>query len=141
MLTKHKEFRPQKGVESPLKYVFMSAAYSTFFRKGASNFDIFSSAVFSGRIILKHIENQKGFRGSRGMLPWKIFKKLHTVVAILILFEQFVGKLLNFSPKSECFTKYGTFNSYIFDHACLRRKAYYQRGSKLWKNCIHQKHV
>ena len=25
---------------------------------------------------------------------------------------------------------------------CLRRKAYcYRKGSKLWKNCIHQKHV
>ena len=26
------------------------------------------------------------------MLPWKIFEKLHTVVAILVLFEQFLGK-------------------------------------------------
>ena len=41
-----------------------------FFQEGASNFDIFSSNVFSGRIILKHIENRKGSRGVRGhVLP------------------------------------------------------------------------
>ena len=29
----------------------------------------------------------------------------------------------------------------MLDYACLRRKACrYQRGSKLWKTCIHQKH-
>ena len=33
------------------------------------------------------------------MLPWKIFENLHTVVAILALFEQFLGKFcLNFLP-------------------------------------------
>ena len=72
------------------------------------------------------------------MLPRKIFENLHTVVAILVLFEQFLGKFcLNFfAPKSECFTKYDAFCS------CLRRKAYcYQKGSKLWENCIYQKHV
>ena len=45
-----------------------------------------------------------------------------------------------FAPKSECFTKYDAFCSYFFDYACLGHKAYcYQKGSKLWKNCIHQK--
>ena len=58
-----------------------------FFSEGALHFDIFSSVVFSGRIIVKHIENKKGSRGSGGMLPWKIFENLHTVVAILALFE------------------------------------------------------
>ena len=33
------------------------------------------------------------------MLPWKIFKNLHTAVTILVLFEQFLGKFcLNFLP-------------------------------------------
>ena len=69
-----------------------------FFRKGAPNFDIFLSAVF-GRIILKHIENKKGSRGSGGMLPRKIYINLHTVAAILVLFEQVLGKFcLNFLP-------------------------------------------
>ena len=36
---------------------------------------------------------------SRGMLPRKIFKKWHTVVAMLVLFEQFLGKFcLKFLP-------------------------------------------
>ena len=66
---------------------------------GAPIFDVFSSVVFSGRIILKHNENRKGLRGSGVMLPRKIFENLHTVVAILVLFEQFLGKFcLNFLP-------------------------------------------
>ena len=36
-----------------------------------------------------------------------------------------------FTPKSKCFTKYDAF--------CLFRLC--MKGSKLWKNCIHQKHV
>ena len=77
------------------------------------------------------------------MFPRKVFENLHTVVAILVLFEQFLGKFcLNFCPKFECFTKYDAFCSYIFDYACLRHKAYcFRKGSKLWKNCMHQKHV
>ena len=47
-----------------------------------------------------------------------------------------------FAPKSECFTKYNAFCSYIFDYECFGRKVYcYQNGSKLWKNCINQKPV
>ena len=77
------------------------------------------------------------------MLPRKILKNLHAVMAILLLFEKFSGKFcLNFYPNSECFAKYA-FSLHIFDYACLRRKAYcYRRGSKLWKNCedLRQKH-
>ena len=77
------------------------------------------------------------------MLPRKIFENAHTVVTIFVLFEQFLSKFDKFFvPKSECFTKYDAFYSYIFDYACQGRKAYcYRKGSKLWKNCIHQKHV
>ena len=67
------------------------------------------------------------------MLPHKIFENLHTVVAILVLFEQFLGKVcLNFLPSShECFSKYDALCSYIFDYACFGRKAHcYQKG---WK--------
>ena len=70
-----------------------------FFRKRKLNFNIFSSPVFSGKIILKHIENKKDSRGSGGMLPRKVFENLHTVVAILVLFEQFSDKFcLNILP-------------------------------------------
>ena len=76
------------------------------------------------------------------MLPRKIFENLHAGVAILALFEQFLDKFcLNFLPlKSECFTKYDAFCSYIFDYACLGCKAYcYRKGSKLWKKLYSSK--
>ena len=59
------------------------------FRDGAPNFDLISSVVFSGRIILKHIENKKG---SRGVREHAALENLCTTVAILVLFEQFLGK-------------------------------------------------
>ena len=87
---------------------------------------------------------KKALGGFGGMLPRKIFEILYAVLAILVLFEQFSGKLcLNFLPLIlSGFTKYDAFCSYIFNCACLGRKAYcYRKGSKLWQNCIHQKHV
>ena len=57
------------------------------------------------------------------MLSQKIFEILHTAVAIIALFEQVLGKFcLNcLPPKSESFSKYDAFCSYIFDYACLGR--------------------
>ena len=72
---------------------------------------------------------KKALGGSGGMLPQKIFENLHTIVAILVLFETIFRQILFqfFAPKSECFTKYDAFCSCIFDHACLGRKAYCYR--------------
>ena len=68
------------------------------------------------------------------MLPRKIFEILHAEIAILVLFEHFLGKLRLFKffyRNSEYFTKYGAFCLNIFNYACLRHKAYcYHRGSK-----------
>ena len=36
--------------------------------------------------------NKNDSRGVRGHAPLKIFENLHTVMAILVLFEQFSGK-------------------------------------------------
>ena len=49
------------------------------------------------------------------MLPQKIFENLHTVMAILVLFEQFLRQILfKFSgPNLESFTKYDAF---LFTH-------------------------
>ena len=101
MLTKYKDVGSQKGVKSPLKNVFMSAAYSEIF-SGKSHqvltYYIFKR-IFYGRIILKHSENEKGSRGPGGMLSRKFFEKFHTVMAFLVLFEQILGKFcLNFCP-------------------------------------------
>ena len=76
------------------------------------------------------------------MLPRKFFENLHVVMAILVHFEQFSDRLcVKFLTLiSGCFAKYDVFCLHIFNYACLRRKAYsYRRGSKLWKNCMHQK--
>ena len=44
------------------------------------------------------------------MLSRKIFENLHTAMAILVLFEQFLGKFVIFlAPNFECFTKYDAF--------------------------------
>ena len=76
------------------------------------------------------------------MLLRKNFGNLHAVMAILVLFEKFSDKFcLNFLTLILSASPNMThFFSHIFDCACLRRKAYrYRRGSKLPKNCIHQK--
>ena len=66
------------------------------FRVGAPNLDIFSRVFFSGRIILKHIDNKKD---SRGMIPRKIFENFDTVVTFLVLLKQFSGNFcLNSVP-------------------------------------------
>ena len=69
------------------------------------------------------------------MLPQKMFKNLHAVMAILVIFEQFLGKFcVNFLNLilSTCFAKHDAFYWHIFDYACLGRNTYcYRRGSKL----------
>ena len=70
MLTKYKDVRTKKGVNKPFEECFyVCGVFRNFFRVGALNFDVFLSVFFSGRILLKHIENKKGLRGSGGMLP------------------------------------------------------------------------
>ena len=55
------------------------------------------------------------------MLPRKIFENLHIVMAILVLFKQFLGKVCHFlAPNFECFTN-DAFCSQSFVYACLRR--------------------
>ena len=71
------------------------------------------------------------------MLPRNNFENLHSVMAIQCFLDNFTQILFKlFDPDSECFVKYDTLCSHVFDYACFRRKAYpYGRGSKLWKNC------
>ena len=57
-----------------------------------------------------------------GKIKKENFENLHAVVAILLLFEQFLGKFC-----SKCFTKYDAFSSYIFHYVCLGRKTYCYR--------------
>ena len=63
------------------------------------------------------------------MLPQKNFESLRAVMAILVLFESFSGKL--FDPNSECFVKYDAFCLHIFDYACLRLTKRFEIMGKL----------
>ena len=89
--------------------------------------------------MLKCKKDKKSLGGSGVMLPRKIFENLLTVVAVLALFEQFLGKFcFNFLPLNLNVSP--NMMPYIFDYACLGRKVYcYQKSLKLWKNCIHLK--
>ena len=78
------------------------------------------------------------------MLPRKVFEKLHPVMAILVLFEQVFGQILFkfLAPNSESFTKYDAFYLRVLIYASLWRKEFCdRRGSRLQKNCVHQKLV
>ena len=59
---------------------------------------------------------------SEGMLPKKTFENLDAVMAILVLFEQFLWQncLIFFAPNSESFTEYDTICSHIVDLCVLK---------------------
>ena len=72
----------------------MSGAYSEFFSgRGHQISSLFQAQSFSGRVILSNLSNKNDFRGSGGMLPREIFENLDTVMVILALFEEFLGKV------------------------------------------------
>ena len=142
MLTKYKNVRSKQGVNKPFeKCFYVCGVFRNFFREGASNFDTFSSVVFSGRIVLKHIENKKG---SGWFSPKKFFENFDTVVAILVVFKQFSGKFcLNFVPLILSVLPIVMHFVPIFSivRAWGVRLTCCRKGLKLWKNSIYQKHV
>ena len=81
------------------------------------------------------------------MLSRKIFENLHSMMAISVLLEQVLKQIIFefFTLNFEVFTKYryDAIFSHDFDFLCtgIKRRIYCcRRGSKLWNNCIHQKH-
>ena len=50
--------------------------------------------IFFGRITLRQIEEKNGCRGVWGMQQQKFFENLGPVIAILVLFVQFLRKIL-----------------------------------------------
>ena len=76
MLTKHKIVKPKKDVNKPFqKYFHMCGVFKIFFREKAPNFDMFSSVVFSSRIILKHLQRIKKDSGGSGACSPRKFLK------------------------------------------------------------------
>ena len=57
----------------------------------------FQEHFFPAEFFKSLLRINKALGGSEGMLPQKFFENLHAVVAILVLFKQFLGKFcLNF---------------------------------------------
>ena len=77
----------------------------------------------NGKIILKHVENKKGWRGIRGHAPpenfWNFTFCYGHFCAFWTSFRLILLKV--FAPNSECCTKYDALYSCIFHYACLRR--------------------
>ena len=72
----------------------------------------------------EYLSTKNNSTGCGGMLPRKIFENLHIVMAILVLFEHFWGKLIIIPAHNfECFTKYDAHCSHSLDKACLRRRS------------------
>ena len=86
---------PKTGVNMPFENVFMSGAYSEIFSGRRHQFLSFFKRSFFHRLNFKQLSlsNKNESRGSGGMLPRKIFENLHTAMAILVLFEQFLRKV------------------------------------------------
>ena len=65
-----------------------------FLRKEASIFVTFFKRIFfPAELFLSNLSAKNDSRGAEGMLPQKIFENLHTAMAILVLFEQFLRKV------------------------------------------------
>ena len=75
---------------------YVRGVFRNFFRDGAPNFVTFSSVVFSGRVNFQQLSNKNDSRGVRWHAPPDNFENLHTVMAILVLFEQFSGKVCSY---------------------------------------------
>ena len=72
----------------------MSGAYSEFFSGREHQISsLFQAQFLQGRVILSNLSYKNDFGGHA---PRKIFENLHTVMVILVLFEQFSGKVCSY---------------------------------------------
>ena len=76
------------------------AVFKNFFREGTPILVTFSSVIFfSAVLILSNLSTKNDSKGVRGHAPQSNFENLHTAMAILVLFEQFLGKVCHiFGP-------------------------------------------
>ena len=65
----------EKSVNKPFENVVCLRRNQKFLKEGTSNFNIFSSVVFSGRINLKQVEEQK--KNGPGACSPEKFLKIH----------------------------------------------------------------
>ena len=115
-----------------------------FFQGRGTQFRLIFKRSFSAELFSSILRIKKAVGRSGDMLPREIFWNFTCCCGHFSTFWTSFKQILIqfFAPNSECCTKYDAFCSYIFHYAYLGRKVYcYRKGSKLWKNCIHQKHV
>ena len=78
---------PKTGVNKPFEKVFLSGRIQNFFQGRAP---IFVTSSVDLHLILNNLSSKNDSRRGYGsMFLRKIFKNLHTAMAILMLFEQF----------------------------------------------------
>ena len=70
--------------------------FRTFFREEAPIFVTFQVQFFSTDLILNYLSTKNVIRGVQGHAPRNIFENMHTAMVILVLFERFFRKVMNF---------------------------------------------
>ena len=81
------------GVNKPFENVLCQGRIQNVSHGGCAKFRHVFKCFFLAELVLSNLSNKDDFRGSEGMLPRKIFENLHTEMAVLVLFEQFSGKV------------------------------------------------
>ena len=84
---------PKTGMNKPFENVSCQGRISKFYGGGTNFCHFFKRFFFSAELILSNSSTENDSRGSGSMLPRENFKNLHTVMAILVLFKQFLGKV------------------------------------------------
>ena len=88
---------PETDVNKPLKMFLVRGVFRIFFREEAPTFVTFLSVFFPAKLILSNLSTNNDSRGVQGHA--EPFEHLHSVLVILVLIEQFLGKVCHiFSP-------------------------------------------
>ena len=74
----------------------VTRAFTNFSGRGHQISHFFKRSFFTAANFKRLKWQKTTVGGSGGMLPRKMFENLHTVIAILVLFEQFSGKVCSY---------------------------------------------
>ena len=87
-----RRLQPETGVSKPFENVSYQGHNQNFFQGGGANFRHFFKRRFLAELILSNLSTKNDVKGVRGHAPSENFENLHTAMAILVLFEQFLRK-------------------------------------------------
>ena len=83
----------ETGVNKSFENSSCQGRIQKFFEGETSIFVSLFKRIFPEELFLSNLSAKNDSRGSRGMLLRKIFENLHTAMAILVHFEQFLRKV------------------------------------------------